>query len=465
MQTLRNYQDTIAAIATPLGEGGISVIRICGNQSISILDSFFQGKKKISTAKTHTLHYGKFYSDQNELLDTVIISIFRKPHSYTGNDVVEISCHGGHYVAQKILNTLLSKNIRMADAGEFTLRAFINNKLDLVQAEAVADVVHAKNESAYRSSIDQLNGKLSVFVNSIRQQIIEICSIFELQLDFSQEGLELQNKNESIEKINSLVKTLEQVIATFTSGKLIKEGIKVAIIGKPNAGKSSLLNILLNEQRAIVSHISGTTRDTIEENLIIDGVLFRITDTAGLRNTPDEIEQQGIERAESAIRNSDVVILLIDASHKQDQSDFELSFRIKNLISNQTHLIYLFNKCDIANVRDPNIEANFSKNVFFISCKTKEGIEEFKKQLIQVALPNYDSLSSGMLINNLRHKNLLEKASIPLNNAIISLQSNISEDFIACDLREALDYLGEIIGIMTPEDILNNIFSNFCIGK
>ena len=286
-----------------------------------------------------------------------------------------------------------------------------------------------------------------------------------MQLDFSQEGIELQNKNESIEKINSLVKTLEQVIATFTSGKLIKEGIKVAIIGKPNAGKSSLLNILLNEQRAIVSHISGTTRDTIEENLIIDGVLFRITDTAGLRNTPDEIEQQGIERAESAIRNSDVVILLIDASHKQDQSDFELSIRIINLISNQTHLIYLFNKCDIANLMELNTEANFSKNVFFISCKTKEGIEEFKKQLIQVALPNYDSLSSGMLINNLRHKNLLEKASISLNNAIISLQSNLSEDFIACDLREALDYLGEIIGIMTPEDILNNIFSNFCIGK
>lgn len=457
--------ETIAAIATPIGVGGISVIRISGPESFSLVDRIFRGKIRVVDADTHTIHFGNIVNFENAVVDTVLISIFKHPHSYTGEDVCEISSHGGYFVSALILDLLYVAGAKAAQPGEFTLRAFLNGKLDLLQAEAVADLIHSKSEKSHKTSIEQLNGRLSKYTKDLRQEIIEICSLLELELDFSQEGIELIEKSTVTEKLINLQKRIEVLIASYSTGKFLREGVKVSLVGKPNAGKSSLLNALLEEERAIVSHIPGTTRDTIEESLQIDGLEFIFTDTAGLRESGDIIEQEGIKRTASTVQSSDIVVVVVDSSVSISHEDLLLYKKVQNLLPQSSEKVYLLNKSDITL---PDFDESFIDQKYrkvWISCKTGEGLTDFKEALKQIALPHFDSLESSILVNNLRHKLAFENALEGIKLSLESLKQGLSDDFVSVDLRRAVDYLGEIIGITTPDDILNNIFSKFCIGK
>ncbi|MFA6468774.1 MAG: tRNA uridine-5-carboxymethylaminomethyl(34) synthesis GTPase MnmE [Bacteroidota bacterium] len=460
---IQRSHDTIAAIATPVGIGGISVIRISGNNAFSAADVIFHGPLSAIKAQSHTVHYGTIVDPvSRETIDTVLISIFRNPSSFTGEDVVEISSHGGYFVSQKILSLLYRIGVRPAEPGEFTLRAFLNGKLDLTQAEAVADIIHSKAEKSHKASVDQLSGKLSGAVQQLREEILTICSLLELELDFSQEGIELTEKKTLVEKLSAIQNTIHMLISSYQEGKIIKEGIKVALIGRPNSGKSSLLNVLLQEERAIVSDIPGTTRDTIEENILLEGVEFIFHDTAGLRESTDVIELEGIRRTTKVIDASDVILLLIDGSVGETEAHIEDFNSIAMEYNGKKSILWVFNKFDIKNESYSvlNIESSI-----WISCKTHEGIHNLKKRLVEISIPHHDPSSSSVTITNIRHKEALERSLASLDAAKSSLNNGLGGDFASVDLRAALNYLGEIIGLTTPEDILNNIFSKFCIGK
>ncbi len=465
MNIMNKSNETIAALATPIGIGGIAVIRVSGSDTFSIVDSIFKGHTKITEASSHTIHYGKILApDSILLLDTVLVSVFRKPHSYTGEDVVEISSHGGYYVVQKILSLLYSIGIRPAQPGEFTLRSFLNGKLDLAQAEAVADIIQAKSEKSHTASLEQLSGRLSKYINNLRSQLLDLCSLLELELDFSQEGIELAEKHEAVKRIKSIEKKIYEMIDSYVSGKLTREGVKVALAGRPNSGKSSLLNLLLGEDRAIVSEIPGTTRDVIEESIILEGIQFVFTDTAGLREAFDKIEKEGIRRTIKILQSADLAAFVIDSSSPLTKGDVNLYEQIIESLRKDVHVLYILNKSDI---RHPEFDStNLPEgNLAEISCLTHQGIDELKKEFVQLSMPTHDSTSSSIVITNIRHKEALERALKSLHIARESIESGLSGDFIAVDLRDALNYLGEIIGLTTPDDILNNIFSHFCIGK
>ncbi len=455
--------DTIAAIATPVGIGGISVIRISGGSSFSVTDLLFKGSAPVREAQANTIHFGSIVDPvSRETVDTVLVSVFRNPHSFTGEDVVEISSHGGYFVSQKILGLLYQSGVRPSEPGEFTLRAFLNGKLDLAQAEAVADLIHSKTEKSHKASIDQLKGKLSGKVKTLRDEILSICSLLELELDFSQEGIELADKSQVLNKLSVAEEAIRTLAASYREGKVIKEGINVALVGKPNAGKSSLLNILLEEERAIVSEIPGTTRDTIEESVELDGVAFVFHDTAGLRESEDFIEKEGIKRTSRAIENSDVVILLVDGSKDIDSDELGLYNELILKYSPSKSIMVVFNKSDIKN---NDVVLDVAPEPIWISCKNHDGIIEFKRKLVHLTIPHHDSTVSSVMITNARHKEALDKALLSIQSAKMTIDKGLGGDFAAVDLRSALNYLGEIIGITTPEDILNNIFSRFCIGK
>ena len=466
MHTLYNSKETIAALATPVGIGGIAVIRVSGQNAFSIVDSIFNGHSKIDQAISHTIHYGKIFEPGTlSSLDTVLISVFRNPHSYTGEDVVEISVHGGYYVSQKILSVLYAAGARPAQPGEFTLRAFLGGKLDLAQAEAVADIVHAKTEKSHKASVEQLSGKLSKHIVALRSQLLDLCSLFELELDFSQEGIELTDKPETVRRIENIELRIKEMLDSFVSGKLIREGVKVALAGRPNTGKSSLLNILLGEERAIVSDIPGTTRDMIEESIVLGGLEFVFTDTAGLREAFDVIEKEGIRRTIKILQNADLVAFVIDSSLPLTKEDINLYEQIINSLRKDVHVLFILNKSDIRHLEFNPDNLEPKGNFVEISCITHGGINELKQRLVQLSIPIHDSISSSIIITTVRHKEALEQAAKSLQAAKESIQSGLSGDFIAVDLRDALNYLGEIIGLTTPDDILNNIFSHFCVGK
>jgi tRNA modification GTPase len=455
--------DTIAAIATPIGVGGISVIRISGPSSFSTADRIFLGTASLQAAATHTIHYGSIVDPvSRETIDTVLASVFRNPHSYTGENVVEISSHGGYFVCQKILELLYRVGTRPATPGEFTLRSFLNGKLDLAQAEAVADIIHSKTEKSHKASIEQLSGKLSSAVKKLREEILNICSLLELELDFSQEGIELTEKSAIVEKLELIQSSIIALSKSYQEGKFIKEGIRVALVGKPNAGKSSLLNALLQEERAIVSEIPGTTRDTIEESILLEGVEFIFNDTAGLRDSIDTIEIEGIKRTSRVIESSDVILFLFDGSSTMSEEDIAMYFGISSSYGISKSVIWVLNKYDIK-----NHNSDFSKieSPLWISCKTHYGLSNLKQQLIKTTVPLHDSASSSITITSIRHKDALDRARASLDNAKAAIQGGLGGDFAAVDLRATLNYLGEIIGLTTPDDILNNIFANFCIGK
>lgn len=460
-----NPHDTIAALATPVGTGGIAVIRISGGNAFGIVDAIFRGSTRITDAGTHTIHYGRILDPKSSsVIDTVITSLFRQPHSYTGEDVVEISVHGGYFVSQKILEILCLNGARSAQPGEFTLRAFLNGKMDLTQAEAVADIIQAKTDRSHRASIEQLNGRLSKHINGLRQQLLDLCSLLELELDFSQEGIDLTQKEESLQRIRQISSSIQSMINTYSTGKRTRDGVKVALAGRPNAGKSSLLNLLLEEERAIVSEIPGTTRDTIEESILLDGLQFIFIDTAGLRESVDVIEKEGIRRTIQNLQKADIALLIIDASQPVREEDVTLFKETITSLNKDIYSMYVINKIDLRH-NQFSIDELPPLDFVDISCKTHHGIPALKKMIVDAALREYDSLSSSIIITNIRHRNALQNALNSLKNAENSLNNDMSGDFIAVDLRESLNYLGEIIGLTTPDDILNNIFSQFCIGK
>jgi tRNA modification GTPase len=457
-----NLYDTIAAISTPIGEGGISVLRVSGDETFKIVGNIFfkdkngENRFDISRESSHTIHFGYIY-DSHSLIDEVLLSIFKNPNSYTGEDLVEISTHGGAYIVQRILLLLLKSGARHAEPGEFTKRAFLNGKIDLSQAEAVADLIKAKTETAHLSSIKQLEGSLSEFVKSTRQDLIDITSLIELELDFAEEDLEFVKKDELKEKIQELSSKIESVLESYITGKIIREGINLVIAGKPNSGKSSLFNYLLKTNRAIVSTVPGTTRDYIEESLNIKGVLFNLIDTAGLRMASDEIESEGVKRSFAKIDEADLVLYLIDSSENLKLIDECLNYFKKNF--NQDKSLMIFTKIDIAS-------KDFNKEGIKVSIYKDESIERLKEEMIRkVVAEDITKKTGSIILTNMRHKICLENVILSLNNAVNSTNNSMSGEYISVDLRNALNFLGEITGEVTNEDILNNIFQKFCIGK
>ena len=457
----RERDDTIAAIATPLGEAGISLIRVSGSRAIEVVDAVFQGKTPLFEALSHTIHHGRIVHRRDGIVDEVLVSVFKKPHSYTGENGVEISCHGSYYVSQKILETVIEAGARMADPGEFTQRAFLNGKMDLMQAEAVADLIHSKTALAHRASIEQLSGRLSITIKDLRQKLIDLCSLLELELDFAEEGIALTDHEKVISFFNNAITELENLIESYNYGKLIRDGVKVVLAGSPNVGKSSLLNLLLQENRAIVSDIPGTTRDVIEETLLIEGIAFRLVDTAGLRATTDIVEKEGVKRSNDQISSADLILLIVDSSKPIGDT---LSSVLRILSEYGEKVLLVLNKIDITS---PLFEFEQFKgwDTISISCLTKQGINHLTKKIVHRALGHFDSNSSSVRIQSDRHCRLLKTTKEGVISAKNAFENKLGNELVAVDLRAALNYLGEIIGLTTPEDILNNIFSRFCIGK
>lgn len=456
--------DTIAAISTPPGEGGIAVIRISGNEAFRIIEKcFYKDLKRskfinINSIPSHTIHFGYFF-DETELIDEVLISVFKEPNSYTGENVIEISSHGGTLVAQKILQTLLKKNARLAQPGEFTKRAFLNGKIDLSQAEAVADLIRAKTDTAHKSSLQQLEGSLSTYIHNVRKDIIDAISLVELELDFAEEDIELMPKEKLRSKLISIKNNLNRILDTFITGRTIREGVYLVIAGKPNSGKSSLFNHLLQTERAIVSNISGTTRDFLQENRIINGILFNLIDTAGLRQTTDVLESIGIEKSYEKIRSADFSLYLIDSTISEEYIIEELKYFSQTFDS--TKSLPVLTKIDAA-----KFAPELFNEIIKISIYDEKTIDNLKLALTQkITETSLKLQSEEIILTNFRHKVCLENVVQSLNSAIDSINNNMSGEFISLDLRNAINHLGEITGEVTNEEILNNIFQNFCIGK
>lgn len=447
------------ALATPPGIGAIGVIRLSGQNSIAIADILFTGKNLLHQA-SHTLHVGML-KNENEELDEVVISLYKAPKSYTGENIVEISCHGSPFIQQQIIEACIQKGARLAKPGEFTQRAFLNGKMDLTQAEAVADVIAAHSLAAQQTALKQLRGGFSSDLKELRNQLIGFAALIELELDFSQEDVEFADRLQLEQLIARLMLATTQLINSFKLGNSIKNGVNVAIIGRPNAGKSTLLNALLNEERAIVSEIAGTTRDTIEEVLNINGVLFRLVDTAGIReHSTDSIENLGIERSKQNAEKSDIIIHLADVTCEDKK---EITW-----LKNYRHkVIDVFNKYDEARPGYRNVSAAIAESAagIYISAKNKQGIEELKSMMFEKAIGETIQ-TENTIVTNARHYAALKKISECLNDIKTGMDNNLTGDLLAPDIRRCLHYLGEITGqVETDRDILGTIFGKFCIGK
>ena len=448
-------EDTIIALATPPGVGAVSLIRISGYNSISITDNFFKGKIRLSEAKSHTIHYGKILFDDELVIDDVLVSIFKAPNSYTGEDSVEISCHGSPLIVQNIINLFISTDkVRLAEPGEFTKRAFLNNKIDLSQAEAVLDIIHSRTKAAFRGARNQLDGLLSQKVSFLRKSIIDSLSFLELELDFAEEDIEFVNYSDLLKIIDEVIIEIDSLLESYNYGKIIRDGVNVALVGKPNVGKSSILNYLLKESRAIVSDIPGTTRDIIREEISIDGILFKIFDTAGLRDSDDVIEKEGIFRSRQTVKNADIVLFIEDVQQGESKS---LYIDLLNF-SSPEKINKVLNKIDLD--KSSNISADVK-----VSAKTGEGMDLLQKKLIEIASGGNYYSEKTVIVSNLRHYNCLRKSREYLINAHNSILKNLSGEFVSVDLRNAAISLAEIIGEVTSDDVLNNIFMQFCIGK
>ncbi|MBD3583079.1 tRNA uridine-5-carboxymethylaminomethyl(34) synthesis GTPase MnmE [Flavobacterium selenitireducens] len=462
------YHDNIVALATPSGAGAIAIIRVSGVNAISIGASVFQSVrgKDLSKQKSHTLHLGHI-KDEAKILDEVLVSVFKGPNSYTGENTIEISCHGSTYIQQQIIQLLLRKGCRMANPGEFTLRAFLNGKLDLSQAEAVADLINSDNEAAHQIAMQQMRGGFSNEIAQLRQELLNFASLIELELDFSEEDVEFADRTQFRQLLEKIERVLKRLIDSFAVGNVIKTGIPVAIVGEPNVGKSTLLNALLNEERAIVSEIAGTTRDAIEDELIIEGISFRFIDTAGIRETRDVVESIGIQKTFEKMAAAQVVMLLVDGSRLFDLASVaEVSTEIEK-IRNQhplKPLLVIGNKADMLDVDRQKLLTSEIQGLHLISAKNNIGIDDLKKQLISFV--NTGALRNNeTIVTNARHYDSLLKALEEIQKVRFGLQSGLSSDLMAIDIREALYHFGMITGQVTNDELLGNIFANFCIGK
>ena len=461
------YNETIVALATPSGAGAVAIIRMSGKDAITIAEEVFQSVsgKDLSKQKTHTIHLGTIV-DGTKIYDQVLVSIFKNPNSYTGENVIEISCHGSTFIQQQIIQLLLRKGCRMAQAGEFTLRAFLNGKLDLSQAEAVADLISSDNEASHQIAMQQMRGGFSNEISKLREELLNFASLIELELDFAEEDVEFADRTQFHDLLNRIEFVLKRLIDSFAVGNVIKNGIPVAIVGEPNVGKSTLLNALLNEERAIVSEIAGTTRDTIEDELVIGGISFRFIDTAGIRETIDVVESIGIKKTFEKIEQAQVVLFLVDSSQLSDDSLESLKSEIEQITNKYPlkTLVVIFNKMDLMTTElVENINSEIS-NALLISAKNKTGIEDLKNQLLSFV--NTGALRNNeTIVTNTRHYDSLLKALEEIQKVKFGLNSGIPSDLMAIDIRQALFYFGEITGEVTNDELLGNIFANFCIGK
>ena len=451
---LQNQDDTITALATPAGVGAISVIRISGKKSFEAIDKIFFGKNKIADATSHSIHYGKITDENKNLIDDVLVSVFRNPHSYTGEDSVEISTHGNQFITKKIIELLLREDVRIAEPGEFTKRAFLNGKLDLAQAEAVVEVINARTEASLRGARNQLDGILSKKIHELRTQLIDTSSLVELELDFAEEDVEFVAHDKLLLMIEIIILEIDKLLETYSFGRVIRDGVNVALVGIPNVGKSSLLNYILKESRAIVSEIPGTTRDVIREEVSINGILFRLFDTAGIRSTKNEVEQEGVSRSREAVKNADVVLFINDVQQKISK---ELFGELLQLTTAEK-IITVLNKVDLENSHEKEVD-------IYISVLTGYGINSLFAKLQEKTLGGNSYTEHSAIVSNSRHYENLKTARQELQNATNAIQQKLSGEYISVDLRNAENSLGEIIGEVTSDDILNNIFSRFCIGK
>ena len=461
-------QSTICAISTPPGIGGIAVIRLSGKDAIPITDKIYESplnNKKLAAQQPNTLHFGAVKSC-SDLIDEVVVSLFKAPHSFTGEDIVEISCHGSVYIQQQILQLLISNGARLARPGEFTQRAFLNGKMDLSQAEAVADLIASGNAAAHKLAISQMRGGFSREINQLRAELLKFAALIELELDFSEEDVEFADRSLLIELSTRIANLLRKLTESFRLGNVIKNGIPVAIIGETNVGKSTLLNALLNEDKAIVSDIHGTTRDVIEDVVNIDGTLFRFSDTAGIRETTDLIESMGIERSYNQLVKAEIVLLVTDISGPVE-SIFDRIVKIRKKMADQ-QLIIIANKVDIASEIAQKKFSGFSlqpnEKLVFIAAKSRANLDELI--LLMKRAVDFDSIGPGeIIVSNVRHYEALTLAFNAIEKVIDGLKTGISGDFLAQDIRECLHYLGEITGEVSTDEILGHIFKHFCIGK
>ncbi len=459
MAKLMGWEDTIVALATPPGIGAIGVIRLSGKNAIIIVNELFPSKNLLQQA-THTLHVG-FLKSNIEVLDEVVVALYKNPKSYTGEDVVEISCHGSPFIQEKILQTIIQNGCRIAKPGEFTQRAFLNGKLDLTQAEAVADLIASNTEASRNAALQNIRGGFSNILSVLREELIKFSALIELELDFSEEDVAFADRKQLNELIQKLQGTTAILLQSFSLGNVIKNGVQVAIIGKPNAGKSTLLNTLLNENRAIVSEIAGTTRDTIEEVLNIDGILFRLIDTAGIRNqTDDVIESIGVQRSYDTMAKADIVLYLFDVNTTSSE---DLMTAINEFESKQLKYILVGNKVDEEDNLFHKKYLNVS-DILFVSAKENRAVNKVKQHLFAEAVQGNIN-QEATIITNARHYEALQKLAVSLLEIEQGLSNNIASDLIALDIRQALHFLGEITGEITNEDQLDYIFSKFCIGK
>jgi tRNA modification GTPase len=479
--SVSKLEDTITAISTPLGEGGIGIVRISGKDAIRIAGKIFsaegrsaqtggrlpasggKGDKPVSQIPSHRVTYGEIIDSQTgEIVDEVLLTLFVAPKSYTAEDLVEISCHGGQLVLTKVLEQVIKCGARLAEPGEFTLRAFLNGRIDLSQAEAVADVIRAKTDLGLRLGLRHLKGDLSEKINSYRDRLIDLLAHLEVEIDFSEEDIELLDRNKIMEEMKSIQKDIEDLLATYNEGKILREGMNVVIVGKPNVGKSSLLNALLKEDRAIVTPIPGTTRDVISEFANFKGIPVRLVDTAGYRISKDAIELEGIRRTKIEMDEADLLLVVMDTSSEIDKEDLDL----KRQVANRKYLI-VFNKIDIAppNLIKKNEERINYNAITKVSALKGEGLEKLKEIIISSSMISPKDQTQGVLLSSLRHKDALMRARRSLSLAMNSIRKNMSPEFVALDVKASLDAIGEVIGKTVTDDILNKIFAEFCIGK
>ncbi|HXP49449.1 MAG TPA: tRNA uridine-5-carboxymethylaminomethyl(34) synthesis GTPase MnmE [Bacteroidia bacterium] len=452
--------DTIVALSTPPGVGAIGVIRLSGPQAIAITDKIFPAMK-LEWAASHTLRFG-IAMDDKEVIDEAVVGLFKAPKSYTCQDVVEISCHGSPFIIQKVLQLLIKQGARPAKPGEFTMRAFLNGRFDLSQAEAVSDLIASESEAAHHIAMNQMRGGFSGELKQLRQKLMDFASLVELELDFSEEDVEFANRAQLVGLLTEMQSKIEKLSESFRLGNVLKNGVATVIAGRPNAGKSTLLNSLLNEERAIVSDIPGTTRDTIEEVISIQGIAFRLTDTAGIRHAADIIEREGVERTMQKIKQAAIVLYLFDA---EEISAAEVLADMKKLGNiDSITVIPVANKTDIGDTKNYEFEFDGIKNLLYISAKSGNGIEELKNHLYTAALQGA-TMKESVVLTNSRHYEALQQTLQNIGNAKKGIENKLSGELVASDIRSALSHLGEITGEVTTDDLLGNIFSRFCIGK
>lgn len=454
--------DTIAAIATAMTSSGIGIIRISGDEAVSITDKIFRrkGGKTLAEMETHTIHYGHI-CDGEEVIDEVMVLLMKNPRSYTREDTVEIDCHGGVYVMKKILETVIKYGARPAEPGEFTKRAFLNGRIDLSQAESVIDVIQAKNDFALKSSMKQLSGSVSAAIKEIRGEVLHEIAFIESALD-DPEHISLDGYPEKLKSIvEEIQKKVEKLLSTSDNGIILKEGISTVIVGKPNAGKSSLLNTLVGEERAIVTDIAGTTRDVLEEQINLNGIILNVIDTAGIRETEDVVEKIGVDKAKKYLSDADLVIYVVDSSTNLDENDFEIMELLKD-----RQAIILLNKSDLASLTTAeDIYKHVDKKIISISAKEQTGIDDLAETVSEMFFSGKVTFNDEVYITNIRHKTALQEAISSLHLVVQSIESGMPEDFFSIDLMNAYEQLGSIVGEAVEDDLVNEIFSKFCMGK